>query len=554
MRSFGSTTNVAKWYDALPPVAMVAMPVGRSVAPSYLRKMARGAGADAPLVKVRRLLRDVRQASGAQPGALSGAVEIALYRLPRRQREILRRYDLEGEPARTVQRALGLSQRQFYRDRRAGLGALHASLFGDVAQSPADAQKTPQPASAITVRETQLAQRALARSLWQSGNTECLRVLSSLAQEVTRPALRAELLLDLADAAGDYDDEATLADATSAASRIVDEVAPFTASGRAAYLLGRIARARGRLEPSAEGAAGQFTQAVSLLRASLRDDPGSADARSLLADTLNDNAATLYYQGELAEARATSAEASALIEQFSLASRPKALETLAGKLVLDGFFCGRIGASIEAIAALLLRAIDSGWCSTAIMLGAYLIGLNASRGDYDEAIRWHGRISSSLLDDGRPADRTLVAIQAAHAYTMSGRAEHALPLLHRVRPGVVCSGWDVPYWHAEVGAALERLGKDAAALDQARTALLGFEAQGARRAQGSAHRIMALCYAKLGESRAAREHIAEAARLAERYGTPYQLLQTLSAKADIFGNATLKSEASEFARLLRSLN
>jgi hypothetical protein len=170
------------------------------------------------------------------------------------------------------------------------------------------------------------------------------------------------------------------------------------------------------------------------------------------------------------------------------------------------------------------------------------------------AIRWHDRISSSVLDGARPNDRALLAIQAAHAYTMSGRAQQALSLLAYVKPGAGCPPWEAPYWHTEAGAALERLDQNTAALAEARKALDGYDELGAHRGKGSAHRIMAICYAKLGNGRAAREHIAEAALLTERFGNPYQLLSTLIAKADILVDKTLRAEAIEFARLLRNLS
>ena len=53
---------------------------------------------------------------------------MTLFRLSPRQREIVRRYDLAGEGAAEVQRALALSPRQFFRDRRGALAALSEHL------------------------------------------------------------------------------------------------------------------------------------------------------------------------------------------------------------------------------------------------------------------------------------------------------------------------------------------------------------------------------------------------------------------------------------------
>jgi len=70
---------------------------------------------------------------------------------------------------------------------------------------------------------------------------------------------------------------------------------------------------------------------------------------------------------------------------------------------------------------------------------------------------------------------------------------------------------------------------------------------------GDAHRLIAIAQAKLGNARAANEHIVEAQRLTEIHGTPYAVLRTLIAKATILNSAPLRLEAIEFARLLLKL-
>jgi DNA-directed RNA polymerase specialized sigma24 family protein len=100
--------------------------------------MGRELGRNDRLAKVRRLLREAR--TSARHGTLHGAVEIALFRLPARQRDIVRRYDLQGESAADVQRALAISQTQFYRDRRMALAALYDGLFGGSTSEPGTAE------------------------------------------------------------------------------------------------------------------------------------------------------------------------------------------------------------------------------------------------------------------------------------------------------------------------------------------------------------------------------------------------------------------------------
>ena len=76
-----------------------------------------------------------------------------------------------------------------------------------------------------------------------------------------------------------------------------------------------------------------------------------------------------------------------------------------------------------------------------------------------------------------------------------------------------------PLRHAYAAAALERRGENAAALRESREALAGYTLQGSERGIGGSHRLIASCQARLGNARAAREHVREARRLTERYGT-----------------------------------
>ena len=332
-----------------------------------------------------------------------------------------------------------------------------------------------------------IAQRALARNLWHSGSVECLRVLRELAHGVTKPATRVELLLDLAEAAGDYDEDETVIDATNAAEQLADEVLGASASDRAAFLLGRIAHARGRRDASISDTAAHFDQAVSLLRRSLREGPVVArDALrarrraqqyggSALLQGRHPGSPSRCLRGELADR--------GLLARLAPESVGDAGRQSDSRCFLWGPHLGRYRVDrLLALASDRFRLVLDGYHA-----GSVLVGLNSVRGDYEEAIRWHDRISSSVLDGARPNDRALLAIQAAHAYTMSGRAQQALSLLAYVKPGAGCPPWEAPYWHTEAGAALERLDQNTAALAEARKALDGYDALGAHRGKGSAH-------------------------------------------------------------------
>src|SRR5580692_8470026 len=164
--------------------------------------MARRSTRDDPLSGVGRLLRELRAPAAAgnqhRRAALLGTVEMALFRLPPRQREIVQRYDLQGERASDVQLSLSLSARQFFRDRRRALAVLSRYLFYDDA-SCGECVTSPAALTRISsINDAALLGRTFARSLAQSGNLRCLEVLQRLAASTTNPLERTDLLLELA--------------------------------------------------------------------------------------------------------------------------------------------------------------------------------------------------------------------------------------------------------------------------------------------------------------------------------------------------------------------
>jgi tetratricopeptide (TPR) repeat protein len=497
--------------------------------------MARLTNRDDPLAAVRRSLR--------RPES-RGAVEIALFRLPARQREIVRRYDLERERARDVQQALALSRRQFFRDHRQALASLSAHLPDESIHAGSGDGAAPTVALSC---EPELAGRAYARSLAQSGDVRCLDVLRSLATNAQTRVDRADMLLELAESAADFGDELASIDALNEAGRLLagrDSAADVSLNGR----LGRL---RARLVCSADDTALQLTRSLALLRYAVAFDPASPDVRYALADGLFDLASLDFQHGAHARAREALAEAAELIEQFGLRRRPKALEILAFQAAVDACISGRTKAAVTEVSALLRLASESAWSSTVCRLSSYLVGLNAISGAHDEAIAWYLRTLPFSVA-GLPNDRANLAMEAAHAYTMSGRAREALSAIGYVRANGACPPDHSPSWHAVAATALICLG-DESAMVEAQTALAGYSARNLARGTGDAHRLLAACFAKRGDARRAREHIAEARRLTERYGVPYALLLTLFSQAGIVRSSAMQKEAFEYAALLHRL-
>ena len=360
------------------------------------------------------------------------------------------------------------------------------------------------------------------------------------------------MLIDLAETATEYDDDAKAHDAALAVRRLLSD-GDLNASGRVVYFEGRLASIQARSAATTAQAGQLYTRAEQLLRRSLCDDPCSPGVRSALAETLGDLALLDFNLGSFARARAASRSAVELIQSTGPFLRPRTLEILAMDAALDACFTGRVEAAVEKVAPLLYRAFDSGWYSTATRLGADLVGLNGVRGDYAEAIRWYERMSSLPSHAGRPSDRANLVMEVAHAYTMTGRPADALTILERIAPEAGCPRAEAPSWLALTAAALERIGRIADALACAEDALAGYASRNVARGLCDAHRLLAICHAKLGNARAAREHVVEAFALAETYATPYGFLLTLVTKANIFADAVLKREAVAFSMLLRNL-
>jgi hypothetical protein len=516
--------------------------------------MARRPNLSNPLVAWRRALRVLRGggrlAEDPSHAALRDSIEIALYRLPARQREVVRRYDLTGEPAVEIQRALGISARQFFRDRRAALTKLRAQLPNPIAPRPAESAAPAVPPSPTTkVCDAMVSARASARSLAQTGNAQCLDVLRELARYATDPSARTELFLELAELALDFDDDNSARTALESVLHVDNDAGKLT-PGLAEYFSARLARSEARLTESYPDAAMKLREAVAWLRCSLAASPDAIDAHAALLETLGDIAILDFQAGSFASARAASAEAVRVIETFALWMRPRALEIMAVDAYVDACLSGHMSAAIAKVSSLLQRAADSGWSATASRLGGDLIGLYGASGECGSALLWYGRMWPVALKSARPGDRWHMSVEAAGSYVAVRRPRGALGILRHTMSAAGCPPRSVPARHAFVASSLLQLGENAKGLDEASAALRGYSASRAGRGMGDAHRLLAKSYAGLGDLGAAREHIGEARRLSERYGLPEGLLCTLNAQADIHRSPSLKAEARELERLL----
>ena len=311
-----------------------------------------------------------------------------------------------------------------------------------------------------------LAGRTFARSLAQSGSTQCLDVLRTLARDASDPLERADLLVELVETALDYSDECVAAEASVSAIQILrgNAFAPATSD----WLDGRLARAKARLSSTQREGTVEFTRSAALLRRSIAAEPGMLAPRVALADTLGDDAVLQFSLGTFAQARAVSSSAVELIAGFGLSNRPRALEIMAMHAAIEAVITGRVQTAIAEVSILLERAAESGWSSNGQPprrggrgIKRRAAAITARRfGGIARWRRWHS--------GARPSDRTGLMLEAAHSYTGMGRPAESLSILGYARPSEgSCPRTEVPDRQAFAAAAFDRLGESAAALREA---------------------------------------------------------------------------------------
>jgi hypothetical protein len=255
---------------------------------------------------------------------------------------------------------------------------------------PQPAAPSVPPPPMTDVSDATLSGRASARSLAQSGNAQCLGVLHELARNAIDPGARADLLLELAELALDFDDAETARNAIEHVMHVVNDAGRLK-PGLAGYASARLARSEARLTESYPDTALKLREAVAWLRRSLAAAPDAIDAHAALLETLGDMAVLDFDAGSFTAARAASAEAVRVVESLALWTRPRALEILAMDAVLDACLSGYMGAAIATVSSLLRRAADSGWSATASRLGAHLVGLYGVSGARGRALLLYGR-------------------------------------------------------------------------------------------------------------------------------------------------------------------
>ena len=478
--------------------------------------------------------------TGAEHAAMRVRISIeqALEQLPPRQREILRRCDLEGESHSHAIACLAVSERHFYRERRTATERLAVIL-----------DTTPKQPSAFDGEADRLnLQLCLAEAAQQLGNNDgARRVLqSSLAHASPYECLRLECrLAEVCSEAG----------ATQEARRHLKAARclQMASTGGDTVSGAEIAATEARIEWSL----GNYADAVECasrvadtLRATVASRP------TVLASEALASALLVISQRELVTGRWMAARRTALEARNVLSSydsmRP-VLALRAGLTATDAYMLdpGRIKDAALEYRQHYRNAIARGLSleATRIVQRLSLFHRFAQKPRHSaEALERILPIARYLLPS---EDRAEMCLDLASAYTACGKTARARDLIAEARmyalPGAFFS------------ALCNIMAADAALSerDYAETLRLSSGAVGEMQrlnrqgAVGSALRLQAQAHHALGNLPLARALIGEALMSIEPAGHPYAIARTHRAAARITGRSIHRRRADELFAQLR---
>ena len=499
------------------------------------------------LAAFRRLVRDARKPArlaknplaarvcGGDGTAFAAALRVSLFRLPARQREIVARYDLNGEEAAMLCASMALSRRQFFRDHRAAIERLAAMMLPpgtDAAAARSDATVTPlappRPAASLAAglhgagaygEAIAVLRRALERAAGEERDAAALAV--------------AELQVESGDAGGA---QATLDALAAGALR----------PGATPALRAHAALVAGHLASTHPARQERYERARAILEAALRDRPPSSAEAVLLVKALHALALSHDHRGSWPAARRAAREAMVATEAFALLDTPLGVGVRANEAMRDARQFGNVDGALDALHSCLATALHHGWIQAAGDIVVHFINLNLMRSHYAQAIAWHRYIA--CIDDARFSARTrnFIAVDIAHALTMLGQPARALAMLRAGSDEGLAFAGAREYWRAE---ALQASGDAGGALALASRALDAACDACSQKGQARSKRVVARSHHALGHARSARRAIGECLELSERYVSPYDLLLSMTAARGIDGRS--EGDDRELARLLR---
>jgi tetratricopeptide (TPR) repeat protein len=538
--------------------------------------MASGARNDWPEVaKFRRLLRDARSperlAANPLPGAICGpgmpqvadsflaALRVSLHRLSGRERTVVARYDLAGEPVERICTSMALSRRQFFRDHRSALQRLAALMLPATLENggawrgagaaPATVVCTkrsaaePPRSAAVPSRSAAVPSLSLASGLRNAGcYDDAIAVLARTCDPKGSEPVRIESTLGIAEILAERGDlegaRRELASATALARQHPGAVRRRVAA--------QMAIVEGHLIPSHREREETYARAVSLLAALEDAHAGDPDDAAVLVCALHALSLSHDHRGDWRAARHAARRSVRIAERFGLAETPGGLLARANDAMRDARQFGAVDGAPDVLRTCLATALRHGWVQVIGDVAVHFINVNLMRSRYAQALAWHRWLASVDASHLGARTRNFLAVDAAHALTMLGYPSRALDVLRSGGDEGLAFAGAREYWRGE---ALHAAGDAERALRLGLRALDGAAGAESEKGRARSTRLLANCHHALGHPRRARSALAECMELSERYVSPYDLLLSLATARKIGLHAA--GDEAELARLLR---
>jgi tetratricopeptide (TPR) repeat protein len=460
-------------------------------------------------------------------------IEHALEELPPRQREILRRCDLEGESHPHAIARLAVSARHFYRERRAGAERLAASL-GSASRPPSSGFDGETDRITLTLCFAEAAQ--------QVGNLSGARRVLEFTLADAEPSQRLRLecrLAELCCESGAIDD----------ARRHLDVARRLeaTAIDRDRVLAAEIESAEASIRWSVGHSADAVEcarRAADVLRAEMVNRPTARISEALALALL------VLSERDLLDGRWISARRVALEAQHALLSHDSRRMVLAMKAALaatDAYMLDpwRIGHAALEYRQQYSNALARGLSLQATRVGCRLslfYRFAESPRRSAEALERIFPIAHYLLPS---EERAEICLDLASAYTACGKSARARGHITEARTHAVPGGFFSGLCDIMAAAvALHERDYDETVRLSSR-ALAEMQRLNRQGAVGSALRLQAQAYHGLGNLRLARSLIAQALTNIEPVGHPYAIARTHKAAARITGSSLHRRRANE---------
>lgn len=455
-----------------------------------------------------------------------------------RWRAIVQECDLDGRRREVVAEELGLSERQFYRERNAAHKSMATLIVRELAQI---AQTRSALANVASKAELQL---ELADALRRVGSFEdAERVLNLLANAPIETATRLGAINDLLDLylvdQERHDDALHLISiARSIGSEIHDR--DHTAGAELLAIEASNAWAHGAT-PDYE----RYTKDLLLHVARSHATRRSCELSLRKSLTL---ARVFLHCGDAAESRRLLASAKSFLESEPSASATLSLDLLlvvGEEKLLEGSFGEAVAAFSELLSASRReRAPYYTACASSSLASAYSL-----LGD-TYLVETHAGNALALGEDRDWLHPITAARMALSHVSLEHDPRRSLMLSKQLRS---CLSNGFLYILDEMTAdALTRLGDFHEALTFSERARSGLEKHGLLRYLGVTERVRAEAYTGLHQQNAARDAITRAVELLERHGTMPALARAYELSAQLTNNSTHSTRARELRQLVHS--